>query len=365
LKKTNAVFIAIALLMLTVLTVIPSGAFAQTENTWETKSTIPLSVNGFKAVSVGDNIFLFSKDATYVYNVNTGSWAQKTAMLTPRTDFAIAVYQDKVYTIGGQYTWHPADGSDHGYPTDVNEVYDTKSDTWQMKKQVNDTASRMQGATFDGEIYVLTGRNLEAYNPASDSWTIKTSTIKIAPMVVLDNKLVLVDANLQIYDPEANSWWIGAVLPNSYSGQGVAVTSGVYAPQKIYAMGGNTIHEFGYSIATDANYVYDPSSNSWSEAAPMPTARFGSVVAVFNDKIYVLGGALTGEWFSDNVSKAVEVYTPFGYSTTPLQTSTPTTSYPTFLAVIVGAVIAGTVIAVTVVTILYFKRAPSKTSKPT
>ncbi|XP_047080836.1 F-box/kelch-repeat protein SKIP4-like [Lolium rigidum] len=49
----------------------------------------------------------------------------------------------------------------------------------------------------------------------------------------------------------------------------------------------------GCSWLKDANdevYCYDASSNSWSKAAPMPTARCYFVSAALKDKLYVTGG---------------------------------------------------------------------------
>jgi Kelch motif len=37
--------------------------------------------------------------------------------------------------------------------------------------------------------------------------------------------------------------------------------------------------------------VYDRFSNSWSTAAPIPTARFGLAVTALNGKIYAIGGS--------------------------------------------------------------------------
>jgi N-acetylneuraminic acid mutarotase len=46
--------------------------------------------------------------------------------------------------------------------------------------------------------------------------------------------------------------------------------------------------------ATTGVYAYDPSGNSWSQAASLPTALVASATAVLNGQLYVVGGCTTG-----------------------------------------------------------------------
>jgi hypothetical protein len=43
------------------------------------------------------------------------------------------------------------------------------------------------------------------------------------------------------------------------------------------------------SFATNALEIYDPVSNSWSNGAPMPTARFGAAAGVATAVVVVAG----------------------------------------------------------------------------
>ena len=65
---------------------------------------------------------------------------------------------------------------------------------------------------------------------------------------------------------------------------------------KIYAIGGNN----GPNLNTLE--VYDPSSNSWSTAASMPTAGGSLAVADANGFIYAVGGP--------NATNTTEQYSP-------------------------------------------------------
>lgn len=78
---------------------------------------------------------------------------------------------------------------------------------------------------------------------------------------------------------------------------------------KVYVMGGQrTDTGFIPGPATNLVEVYDPASNTWSAATPMPTARMGLVAAVMNGRIYVIGGRTDG--YSTSAVGTVEVFDP-------------------------------------------------------
>jgi N-acetylneuraminic acid mutarotase len=64
---------------------------------------------------------------------------------------------------------------------------------------------------------------------------------------------------------------------------------------KIYLIGG----ALPSGDISDASEVYDPSSDSWSVAAPIPTPVALYASAVVNNKIYVVGGGQSGPLISD------------------------------------------------------------------
>lgn len=93
---------------------------------------------------------------------------------------------------------------------------------------------------------------------------------------------------VQVYNPATDSWALAQPLPVSNNHNSAAVAAG-----KLYAFGG----------VSNTTYVYDPINNSWSSVA---TTNFGhaetAAVGVINDKIYMAGG------FSANT--ALEVFDP-------------------------------------------------------
>jgi hypothetical protein len=68
----------------------------------------------------------------------------------------------------------------------------------------------------------------------------------------------------------------------------------------------------------DLHQVYDPETDTWTNATAMPTPRKGMGLAVIYNEIYAIGGAYNGTFLLAN-----EKYTPSGYipefpSLTPL-----------------------------------------------
>lgn len=90
------------------------------------------------------------------------------------------------------------------------------------------------------------------------------------------------DANYE-YDPATDSWVSRAVMPTKRSAL-VAVT----VDNKLHAIGGAASASGG---ALSNNEVYDPMSDSWTTKASMPTPRDWMSAATADGKIFVLGGS--------------------------------------------------------------------------
>jgi peroxiredoxin/N-acetylneuraminic acid mutarotase len=115
-----------------------------------------------------------------VYDPATDKWESRKPMAVPRNHAFAAAVNGKIYVIGGR--------TGHGFimkatNTDVVEEYDPANDIWSAPKERMPTARSGGGWGTDGRrIYVaggevttkqLTGafKGIEAYEPATDSWT--------------------------------------------------------------------------------------------------------------------------------------------------------------------------------------------------
>jgi N-acetylneuraminic acid mutarotase len=262
------------------------------------------------------------------YDPATDKWTFKESMPTPRADFAIAVYQNKIYCIGGAIGVEKQDYIFYSFITSgVNEVYDPATDTWETKTPMPTGGSRLHANVVNGKIYVIkdsSGRN-EVYDPATDSWTTKakmpipTGAVYSYPddyvSAVVDNKIYILgeflssdvfSVRLLIYDTENDSWGQGAPALSTCWRGSAGATTGVLVPKRIYVI----------STGSYSNQVYDPKSDGWTAGAAIPTSRLDFGVAVVNDKLYAIGGytSIKGDFAPSAVN---EQYTPFGYGTIP------------------------------------------------
>jgi hypothetical protein len=267
------------------------------------------AVNG-KIYAIGGNTQNGVVGTNEEYDPETDTWTYKTPMPTPSNSFATAVYQNKVYCIGGE----------------VNEVYDPITDTWETKTPMPTPRTDLQANVANGRIYLIGGFPYpngsfvnEVYDPATNSWTTKTpipTAVAGYVSAIVDGKIYIIDSGAnQIYDTVTDSWTRGLSPPYSTSTPwGAAATTDVNAPKRIYVFSGKSVE------------IYDTEADKWVFGSDLPTNRDASGVAALNDVIYVIGGYTQTysdfpddwmygpkqTWYATN-----ERYMPFGYGTVP------------------------------------------------
>ena len=84
------------------------------------------------------------------------------------------------------------------------------------------------------------------------------------------------------YDPSTNSWSSKAPMPTPRMAFAIAAIQG-----KIYCIGGRSIAGDMSGGYTAVNEVYDPLTDSWENKAPMPIVNGWIEAKVFQDKIYI------------------------------------------------------------------------------
>jgi N-acetylneuraminic acid mutarotase len=182
-------------------------------------------------------------------------WVPKSPMPTARGSLGAGVVDGKIYAVGG--------GSNQGL-LNVNEEYNPETNTWTVKKPMPTPRDRFALSVYQNKIYCIGG--IIGNN--------------------LDIGAIPTDTN-QVYDPATDTWANLTSMPTPRMAMQSNVVDG-----KIYVIGGTL---GGFSMygpyVSDKNEVYDPSSDSWSTAAPMPTPLFSYASAVVDNKIYVIGGS--------------------------------------------------------------------------
>ncbi|MCW4046930.1 MAG: hypothetical protein NWE99_05135 [Candidatus Bathyarchaeota archaeon] len=413
--KSVALLIALAFLASS-CAVAYCSVTASSPNTWTVKTSMNVARAYFGVAVVNGKIYAIGGDegsetgncltgtsmtylvvnATEEYDPASDTWVSKTPMPTSRALFGTAVYQGKIYCIGGYNGAAVFYGPDSWnwkteyYDVGANEVYDPATDTWQTRASL--PTPRFSAATniVNGKIYVIGGHTMtdlwrnfnlnEVYDPETDTWTTKTPApfnVSSPASAVVDGKIFVLgedpNANwrniILIYDPATDNWSIGDAAPVSHAAT-AAATTGVKAPKRIYFFDENR---------TD---VYDPSTGTWTTGAPAPTTnRLIAKAAVLDDVIYLIGGR-TGQWGYMTFmypSTLNEQYTPIGYgnpneptpspsltpspsptpapseSPTPTPEATPLNTEPAVSANSLAAVSGASVAAVGICLFLYFR----------
>jgi hypothetical protein len=231
------------------------------------------------------------------YNISTNTWTYKAPMPVPRDYFAIAAYKDKIYCIGGHIGNEQNPAMDNLWGpvmTSVNEVYDTATNAWSTKAPMPVSGMYLQARVINGGILVTGAGQGYLYDPVKDSWTKSTA------LPFVSNE----ESNIMISSGNKTSY------SNVFYGA-AAETTGVAAPRRIYVVGLNG--DFPPSTITN---VYDPETDTWTNATAMPTLRQDFGLAVADDLIYAIGGlSLVNPLGYVTPTGANERYTPIGYGT--------------------------------------------------
>jgi N-acetylneuraminic acid mutarotase len=163
-------------------------------------------------------------------------------------------------------------------------------------------------SVVDGQIYVIGGLGapgasgvVEVYDPQTDSWTIKSPMPTARGLLttsVVDGKIYAIGGNIgpgawgttlatvEMYDPDTDTWTVKASLPDARDSLASAVIDG-----KIYAIGGSQITGFERLDAFWTVDLYDPGTNTWTEATPLNRTRDTVSAEVVDGMIYAFGGA--------------------------------------------------------------------------
>ena len=292
------------------------------------------------------------------------TWTFKTPMPTPRILFAVAVYKDRIFCIGGS----SSDGL-----TGINEVYDPATDTWETRTAMPTARSWLEANVVNGKIYLISGypnRTLnEVYDPATDTWTTKSPSPKAASFIggyvsaVFENKIYCIGGISedqshvlnQVYDTVTDTWSNGTYPPASVDGGSAAATTGAYAHRRVYLLGApQALSQFAPLYT---NQAYNPEKDNWTVAADFPTRRYNFGVAVVNDTLFAIGGHTYSFPGSFAPSAVNEQYTPIGYGTPDPKYQPPSQPQtPVELIYVTAAIVGATATTIIIAVALYKRR---------
>lgn len=245
----------------------------------------------------------------------TGTWTTGADLPVCSSAGATAVINGQVYVLTGYC---------NGYRTDLDR-YDPASNTWTPLASAPHIHAFPVVGAINGKLYVAGGEVpgqtlatvtpvLDVYDPQSDSWTTLSSmltAVETAAGGVINGKLYVAGGNtasgpgngdvaiLQVYDPTSNTWSTAAPMPGGVRQlMGSGVVNGL-----LYVIGGRN-----YPNVLAYVEVYNPVTDTWGTKAAMPTARFGVATGVVNGALYVIGGNSNPD--NQTPLAAVEAFSP-------------------------------------------------------
>jgi N-acetylneuraminic acid mutarotase len=328
---------------------------------------IPNPVGDFGAVTVNGTIYAIGSNFTanlafnYMYDPFSDTWTSKTPPPITGGTYTITAYQGKIYAFGGNTV--------NNQTITSTLVYDCSTDSWTAKSAMPTPRLQMQSNLVNNKIYLIGGTSTkrsqtatvninEAYNPLNDSWTEMASSpvpITMYTSAVFENKIYLfggfttssVSDKTQIYDTATNTWSLGEQVsaissPTWLGGMSAAATTGLFAPARIYLIGGSSNFQ-----TRNLTQIYDPIEDNWTTGAPMPAPRADTVIANINDTLYVIGGTDTRTLQQTILITTNEEYIRLGYKSN--------SSIPEFSAFELTALILLAISATSLVLKKYYK----------
>ncbi len=224
---------------------------------------------------IADKIYVTSstdKDGDYdfrklsIYDIQNKRWTTGSKMPSGKSGNSVTVTLDGIlYSIGGEGPWAGA------WSKEV-EAYDPKTDSWTFKADWQTPRRDITAAGLNGKIYVIGGQ--PNYYDLSNE--------------------------VDIYDVAADSWTKGPNYPINVSGARAVSFLG-----NLYVFGGYTGPDQKNRASTDRVFKFDPALNEWIELSFMPFPRSQMSLALYDDKIFILGGDVykngTTLYMSDDV----------------------------------------------------------------
>jgi len=293
-------------------------------DTWTLRANMPTARLRPEAEVVNGKIYVISGVYANLrkieeYDPATDIWAAKTNMPTSRSMPVTGAVNGKIYVIGGE-------SSLGGSVRATVEAYDPATDTWTRKADMPTPRTRAAASVVDGKIYVFGGgrgggrgypemATVEAYDPATDTWTRKadmpaprellTTSVVGGKIYAIagqreDGTLREVYPTVDMYDPATDRWTKKADAPLPRKVHSACVLNDI-----IYVFGGRNVIG-GWPQST--LFQYDPAADTWTVREDMPYEVATAPAPTVDGRIYLIGGSST--WPPNQVISTVWEYIP-------------------------------------------------------
>lgn len=246
-------------------------------------------------------------------------WTEKAPIPVGMAEVGVAEIDGKVYAVGGT---EQEQDRPPVFASTLNMMYDPARDAWQARAPLPIASSHVGVAALDGKLYAIGGfanivhmepqDSAFVYDPKTDTWSAlpnlstprgsvavaavggkihvfggreSTQVVKLPPVPGLPELFAGYGTvtTHEVYDPATQRWSTAAPVPGPARDHvGVAVLEG-----KVHLFGGRSA-DFVDNL--DRHDVYDPATDTWSSAAPLPRPRSAGAYAALDGLIVYAGG---------------------------------------------------------------------------
>ncbi len=232
-------------------------AYDPATDTWTAKSPMPTGRRWTSAATVNGRVYVIGGHTgvgapglgtVEAYDPAADTWAARAPMPTPRLAVAAAAVNGIIYVVGGT--------PDNSTVVRTVEAYDPATDTWTSKADMPTVRLLIALEAVGGKLYAIGGgpdpatglAAVEVYDPATDSWTRGAdmpAPRSAACSGVVGGRIYViggasggrtagtVNAIVEAYDPATDSWTSEPSMPTARFGLSCAALDGA-----IYAVGG-------------------------------------------------------------------------------------------------------------------------------
>jgi len=245
-----------------------------------------------------------------IYDPTTDTWSPGTSLPQAVWGATAAVAAHKLYVFGGYCP----------NACDAVWAYNSKKQTWSAKAPMLTPQGSARAVVSNGIVYVIGGNSLsqdrittvESYNPSTDAWTAE------APLLVGKSELsagVIGDAIIaadgytpsgdtgdnESYGIPTNEWTALAADPTPRNGACTGVIGSRLYVSDLYNDSNNAI---------SVNESFDPATNKWISLALAPNTATAMSFAVYQRRLYCIGGGSSATPFAGSVFDYVQIFQP-------------------------------------------------------
>jgi N-acetylneuraminic acid mutarotase len=196
---------------------------------------------------------------TLVYDDAANAWSTLAPSPEPHAEVVATSLGERIHIVGGR---RPSGSANLNYrdheDVDRHLVFDPASNKWATAAPALSKRNSAAGAIINGLWHVAGGRGVST-GPS--------------------------DAH-EVYDPKEDRWRTAAPMPK---GAGAGGNAAGALGGALYAFGGEYFDNGG-RVHPEV-WRYDPKTDAWTAATPMPTPRHGLGAVVLDDAIWLVGGA--------------------------------------------------------------------------